>query len=80
MRDKKSSSQLLASLAWIAFGTAIAYFGRRVLDWVILLAPEKAGLIEHFGGGVIGFLIVIVALIPMLRMYGVLGKDGKSDS
>jgi hypothetical protein len=61
-----ANTVFLVLLAW-----GIAALGRYALDWMESLWPQWKGFIERFGGRGLGFLVVIVVLIPLFRLWGI---------
>lgn len=76
-----SKNRSLRAVALVAVAAALAFLGRFALDWLIELAPSRSGMIERFGGWVLGMFIGIIVILPISRIYGLLnGKELRESS
>ncbi len=60
----------------VAIGLAL--LGRYGLDWLIAHTPKWSTEIEAMGGWVVGLIVVLLVVVPVYKMYGVIGSDSEA--
>ena len=73
---KKWQQWIIAILLSCAMGV-IGYVGHSITDWMISLAPERAGLIENLGGIFTVIILVYIVVVPMANVCGMRDHDYK---
>jgi hypothetical protein len=66
----------LWTVALVAVAYVIARVGRLVLDWVLASQPAWGADAERIGQWLIGLCVVVVVVVPLLKMYGLIDRDG----
>ena len=67
--------RILGTIILVVLAFIIAKAGRFCLDWMVSVRPEWSEMLERGGGWLIGIVVVVVVLLPLLRLYGVLGHS-----
>ncbi|WP_157522919.1 hypothetical protein [Mitsuaria sp. 7] len=63
----------------IAQALLIGYLGRGVLDWVLAAHPEWGERGDQIGQALIGLFIAAVAVVPYMKLHGLIGRNRDSE-
>ncbi|HEX5683820.1 MAG TPA: hypothetical protein VFY73_07270 [Ideonella sp.] len=79
MRPLNDVPKGLRATGLVVLGLAVAFVGRELLNALMDAVPGWAPTIEKFGGFVLGLSVVLVALLPLFRLYGVFDRSEDDD-